>query len=193
VAFVLSGGARPQIARDGVRVAITQSIDPDSNSALQVYDTSTKVLRAVPNARGAETFAWASGGSLYFSKDATGTTSGWIGVANSNLTKGSLVASLPVSNPQFSAGQLFPSPDGSKVLFALTGDDGYSRIQMLDASTKKLTPLSPLYDETPIGWLLDGSAVLFIRGNADQQEKTSLFRMKPDGTHRTELVKSASI
>jgi Tol biopolymer transport system component len=192
-ALVVTGGAKPQIAPDGKRVAMTQSIDPGTSDALQVYDTSTKVLRGVPNGKGVQTFAWASGGVLYFAKDRIGTASGWVGTTNRALTKTSVVASLPVTDPPTSPGALYPSPDGSKVLFALSGDDGHSRLQIADAAAKKVSAISTRYDAYPIGWLLDGSAVLYIDGNATQQEATSLYRIRPNGTKRTEVVKGAGL
>jgi Tol biopolymer transport system component len=193
-ALVVTGGAKPQIAPDGKRVAITQSIDPGTNDTLQVYDTSTKVLRGVPNGRGVQTFAWASGGVLYFAKDRIGTAAGWLGTTNRALTKTSVVASLPVTDPPTSPGVLYPSPDGSKVLFAMSGDDGHSRLLMADVGAKKITSISTQnYDAYPMGWLLDGSAVLYIQGNATQQEATSLYRIRPNGTKRTEVVKGAGL
>jgi Tol biopolymer transport system component len=190
-ALVVNGGARPQISPDGKHVAITQSLDPDSTDTLRVYDTVTKVLRAVPNGKGAQTFAWAPGGILYFAKDRIGTAAGWLGVTDAALTKTTVVCSLPLTDPPSSPAALYPSPDGSKVLFALTGDDGHSRMQVADVATKKLKAISTRYDAYPKGWLLDGSAVLYIEGNAVQGEATSLYRIRPDGTTRTIVVAGA--
>ncbi|HEY5505889.1 MAG TPA: hypothetical protein VIK83_00190, partial [Coriobacteriia bacterium] len=192
-ALVVTHAAKPQIARDGKRVALTTSLDPGGSDPLQVYDISTKVLRRVPDGEGAENFAWAPSGVLYFAKDSSGTVAGSLDVANSALSKSSVVARIPASDPPASAGALYPGPDGSKVLFALTGDDGYSRLQIADVAAKKITSPTTLYDEYPKGWLLDGSAVLYIHGNAIQNEKTSLYRMRPDGTKRTIVVSGAGL
>ena len=191
--LVATAGAEPQIAPDGHRVAFTTSLDPSSTAPLQVYDTSTKVLRAIPNGKGAQQFAWAPGGALFFVKDSIGSVPGWLGMTDTTLSKTSVIASLTVNNPPVSSGPLFPSPDGSKVLFALTGDDGYSRLEIADVAAKKITAPMTRYDIYPMGWLLDGSAVLYIDGNAIQGEATSLYRMRPDGTQRTLVVKGAGL
>jgi len=192
-ALVITGGAEPQIAPDGTRVAFTKSVDPAATDPLQVYDTATKVLRKVPGADGAQEFAWAPGGVLYFAKDGNGSVGGMLGTVDKTLSKSSVIASLPVGDPPVSPGMLFPSPDGSKVLFALTGDDGYSRLQIADAAAKKVTALHTVYDAYPKGWLLDGSKVLYIDGNAIQNEATSLYRIRPDGTGRTKVVSGAGL
>ena len=195
-ARVLSGAARPQIAPDGQRIAVNQSIDPTATDILRVFDNGyngSKVVRAVANGKGAQTFAWAAGGVLYFTKDRIGTTPGWIGVTDKGITKSSVIATLPTTDPPVSPGDLYPSPDGSKVLFSMTGDDGFSQLYLAETSAKKITALTSLYSEYPKGWLLDGTGVLFIRGNAIQNEATSLWRMRPNNTGRTELVKSAGL
>jgi len=195
-ARVLSGAARPQIAPDGQRIAVNQSIDPTSTDILRVFDNGyngSKVVRAVPNGKGAQTFAWAAGGILYFAKDRIGTAAGLIGVTDKGITKSSVISTLPITDPPVSPGDLYPSPDGSKVLFSMTGDDGFSQLYIADASAKKVTPLTSLYSEYPKGWLLDGTGVLFIRGNAIQNETTGLWRMHPNDTGRTLLVKDAGL
>ncbi|MDR3687072.1 MAG: hypothetical protein P4L93_08975 [Coriobacteriia bacterium] len=195
-ARVLSGAARPQIAPDGQRIAVNQSIDPTSTDILRVFDNGyngSKVVRPVANGAGAQTFAWAASDVLYFTKDRIGTADGWLGVTDKGITKSSVIATLPVADPPVSPGDLYPSPDGSKVLLSMTGDDGHSRLYIADASAKKITPLSSLYDEYPVGWLLDGTAVLFIRGNAIQGETTALYRMRPDNTGRVQLVPKAGL
>lgn len=191
--LVLTNGAEPQVAPDGTRVAFTKSIDPGPTDALQVYDTSSKVLRKVPGADGAQSYAWAPGGVLYFAKDRNGAVAGWLGMVDKTLAKNSVIASLPLGDPPVSPGALFPSPDGAKVLFALIGDDGYSRLQIADASAKKITAVHTVYDAYPKGWLLDGSAVLYIDGNAIQNEATSLYRIRPDGSGRVKVVSGAGL
>jgi Tol biopolymer transport system component len=195
-ARVLSGAARPQIAPDGQRIAVNQSIDPTSTDILRVFDNGyngSRVVRPVANGKGAQTFAWAAGGVLYFAKDRIGTAAGWIGVTDKGVTKSSVISTLPLTDPPVSPGDLYPSPDGSKVLFSMTGDDGHSRLYVADTSAKKVIALTSLYDEYPKAWVLDGTAVLFIRGNAIQNETTALWKMNPNNTGRTELVKNAGL
>jgi Tol biopolymer transport system component len=192
-ALLFTGGAEPQIAPDGTRIAFAKSFDPLQSDPLQVYDTSSKVLRKVPGADGAQQFAWAAGGILYFTKDAQGTVPGWLGATDKALSKSSTVASIPITDPPVTPGALFPSPDGTKVFFALTGDDGYSRLRIGDSSAKKIVALNTRYDAYPRGWLLDGSAVLYIDGNSIQNEATSLYRMAPDGTGREKVVSGAGL
>ena len=72
-------------------------------------------------------------------------------------------------------------------------DDGFSQLYVADTSAKKITALTSLYSEYPKGWVLDGTGVLFIRGNAIQNETTGLWRMNPNNTGRTLLVKDAGL
>jgi Tol biopolymer transport system component len=188
-ALVVNGASRPQIAPDGHRIAVSLSIDPGANDALRVYDTTAKTMKTVPNSAGAVSYAWAPGGALYYAKDRKGTVAGTLSVTDKSVTRSTTIVSLPVTDPPSIPGALIPSPDGTKVLFAMTGDDGYSRMQVADSVTKKLKAITtPRYDAYPRSWLLDGTALLYIEGNALGSDPIALYSIHPDGTKRVKIV-----
>jgi hypothetical protein len=191
-ALLIGSGAQPRISVDGKRVAYTGHVTATPSDVLHVVDVATRKTYTVPSAQGALHYAWASGGTLYFVKDATGTVVGWLGAANADLTKSSVVASLPTGT-NVAPDQLFPSPDGSKVLFAMVGDDGYSLMYMADVAAKKIALLSTRRDAYPVEWLLNGSGLLYVEGNAIQKETPALTRMDADGTHKKVLVSGVSL
>jgi Tol biopolymer transport system component len=98
---------------------------------------------------------------------------------------------MPAGTETQAPGDLHPSPDGVKVLFAMTGDDGSSSIVVADAARKSIKAVKMIKDATPLGWSLDGSSVFYIFGNAFQNEATALYRMRPDGSHRVIVVSGA--
>jgi Tol biopolymer transport system component len=190
-ALVRSQAAAPSISPDGKRIAFAKHLQAsaEDTSPISVYDLASHTTKVVPRSQGASYFSYASGGVLYFVK---GGSDGWVGVADKLLSRSASVVSLP-SGAEVSPGPLMPSPDGSKVLFAMTGDDGYSRLRVVDAASRDMTSIDTRLDASPVGWLLDGSAILYVEGNAFQHEKTSLYRRDPDGSHRTIVVDGAGI
>jgi Tol biopolymer transport system component len=189
---VVSGAAQPQISGDGKRLAYTKSLQPEPSDALRVVDlTAGAKPVTVPNAQGATRFSWAVGGSLYFARTTTA-TAGWLGVAERTLTKSSVIASLPAGT-DVSPSALFLSPDGSKVFFAMAGDDGYSHLYICDVAGKKIVSLTTYRDAYPVGWLLNGSGLLYIDGNVIQKETPSLNRMNLDGSHKKVVVAGAGL
>jgi hypothetical protein len=75
----------------------------------------------------------------------------------------------------------------------MTGDDGYSRISVADTAAHKITSISTRSDVYPIRWTLDGTSILYIFGNAIQNQSTSLYRMKPDGSSKTVILAGAGL
>jgi Tol biopolymer transport system component len=191
--ILVSRGAQPQISADGRRVAYTKSVQPSITDGLKVIDVATTDKPVgVPGTEGATRFGWAPGGSLYYARPTTPLTTGWLGIADRTLTKSSVVASLAAGS-NVSPGQLFVSPDGSKVFLSMGGDDGYSRLYLADTSAKKITLLSTRRDAYPVAWLLNGSGVLYIDGNVIQKETPSLMRMTTAGTQKKTVIAGASL
>jgi hypothetical protein len=77
----------------------------------------------------------------------------------------------------------------------MSGDDyGHSRVTVADVAHKTVKLIdTPRRDATPLGWLLDGSGILYIDGNWTASEAPNLYRMNPDGTHRVLLVSGARL
>ena len=103
-----------------------------------------------------------------------------------------LVGPAEDSGKSLTYDQLLVSPDGSKLLYAAVGDDGYSRMWVTRTASGGRTPLSKRRDDYPLAWSHDGLQIFFIEGNAIQGESTSLCSIAADGTRRVELVAGAS-
>ncbi len=99
----------------------------------------------------------------------------------------------PASQRPFGYGSLILSPDGTHLLFAEVGDDGYSRAFVLSMAGGTPRALTVRRDTYPFGWSADGARVLFVEGNAFQGEPTSLFTARLDGTGRRMLVDGAGM
>jgi Tol biopolymer transport system component len=191
--LVTSSAAQPAISPDGKRIAYTKLLPADAaTQSVAVFDIATHKRRTVPGSLGAVTFAFGSSGVLYFAKESYGDRT--LSVVDSALSKRSIIGSLPVGTGLQSPGRLFPSPDASKVLFSMYGDDGFSRLTVADVAHKTVKLIdTPRRDATPLGWLLDGSGILYIDGNWILGEAPNLYRMNPDGTHRVLLVSGARL
>jgi hypothetical protein len=100
-----------------------------------------------------------------------------------------------VARPKTAAGAFFDdvvaSPDGAWIAYTEAGDDGYSRLFAIRSSGGKATALSIRHDDYIVGWSADGTEILFIEGNAIQQETTRLMAVRPNGSGRRIVVDGA--
>lgn len=83
------------------------------------------------------------------------------------------------------------SPDGSHLAVSEFGNDGYSRTYLMGADGGSSVALSARRDTTIRRWSADGAWLFYIDGNRYQGEKTSLWRVRADGTGRTLVVAGA--
>jgi protease II len=88
-------------------------------------------------------------------------------------------------------GMLSLSPDETRLAYARTGDDGYSRMSVVKSMGGESYAVSTRRDCYPLGWAADSSAVFYIEGNAWQGESTALMKMNASGSGRTVLVSGA--
>lgn len=190
--LLVSGAARPQISTDGARVAYTKSPQSLSTDPVRVMDLVDRSTHTVPNAQGALHYTWAAGGVLYFVKHSAASGTGWLGKAEKELAKSSVVASLPL-DANMGPGRLLPSPLGGEVLFAMEGDDGRSKMYLADVAGKKIAALATRRDAYPQKWLLDGTGLLYVDGNAIEKETPSLYRMNIDGSHKTVIIQDVRL
>ena len=92
----------------------------------------------------------------------------------------------------FGYGELMISPDGRRLLYAETGDDGYSRAWVVALDGGRPMPLTVRRDTYPVRWSADSERVFFVEGNAFQGEATSLLSARHDGIDRRVVVQGAS-
>ena len=97
----------------------------------------------------------------------------------------------PRSARPFGYGELMISPDGARLLYAETGDDGYSRSWVVGMDGGTPVPLTVRRDTYPVGWSADSQRVFFIEGNGFQGEPTSLLSARYDGIGRRVVVEGA--
>ena len=82
------------------------------------------------------------------------------------------------------------SPDGGSVLLSAMGDDGYSRLWVVNVESGRFSALTTRRDAYPYAW--DGQGrVLFFEGNTFQGETGALVSALPDGTSRHFVVTGA--
>ena len=85
------------------------------------------------------------------------------------------------------------SPSGSHLAFAVTGDDGYSRVSIVPSAGGDVRNAWLRKDNYALQWASDGQWLYLIEGNALQGEQTVLTRVRTDGTGRKILVLGASL
>jgi hypothetical protein len=102
-----------------------------------------------------------------------------------------------VAKPSASAGVLFAdlrlSPDGTWLVYAEIGDDGYSRLFALPTAGGAPVALTPRLDGYFMGWSADGSELFLVEGNAMQGEATRVSAMHPDGSGHRIVVEGAGL
>lgn len=102
-----------------------------------------------------------------------------------------VVVASPQSTRAVTFGDLLLSADGTRLVFAERGDDGYSRMFAVPAAGGEAVALSVRRDCYPLRWTADGVSVCFIEGNAFQGDPTALMRVTPLGGSRRLLVEGA--
>lgn len=191
-ALVQSQAAQPQISVDGKRVAYVSSPHTIATDKLRVLELASRRVYTIPSADGPRSFAWGAGGVLFFSKYASATGAGWLGMVDNTLAKSSAIASLP-TDVHSAPGQLIPNAAASKVLFAMEGDDGYSKMYMADVGGKTITGIANRLDAYPRKWLLNSTGFIFVDGNAIEKDTPNLDRMNTDGKNKTVIVQDVRL
>lgn len=187
-------GHSPAVAADGTIVAIPV-FDPARPEAEQAYfwvlrpgdvPSRSKVaarVNAIDVMPGRVVYA-TGGGSL----GGTGPVI-WVAAIDGRDSRRVMQGS-PGDRP-FGYSDLRLSPAGKHVLATLSGDDGYSRTQVIDLDSGSVTHLTVRRDTYPMGWTADGAEVRFFEGNVFQGEPSSLMGARKDGTGRKVIVQGA--
>ena len=83
---------------------------------------------------------------------------------------------------------LILSPDSRTLLYAGTGDDGYSRMSAVSLAGGSPVGFSARKDDYPMGWTVDSARIVFVSGNSFQGEQTDVVTVRADGTQRHVIV-----
>jgi Tol biopolymer transport system component len=92
-----------------------------------------------------------------------------------------VVVRSPASGSRAAFGSLALSPDGAWLVYAETGDDGFSRLFALKTAGGAPVALTPRLDGYFMNWSSDGSEIFLVEGNAIQGEATRVSAIRPDG------------
>jgi Tol biopolymer transport system component len=200
---LIAQGAAPEVSADGAHIAFTKTphASTEGTDPIQVLDIGSSAKpKSVPNSGGATYYAYATSGTLFFAVQSSSRWALWSVDAHLSAKRVALVPTALTGapgQPGAQPGPLLPSPDGSKIAFAVVGDESSSTVCVASVSDGSVKPLLPptgvQISRTPVQWLLDGSGILFIEGNSDQGEATSLWRMKPNGSGKTLVQKGAGV
>lgn len=102
-----------------------------------------------------------------------------------------------VAKPSATAGVMFAelrlSPDGSWLVYAEIGDDGYSRLFALRVAGGAPVALTPHLDGYFMGWSAGGTEIFLVEGNAMQDEATRVSAMHPDGSGHRIVVEGGGL
>jgi hypothetical protein len=191
-ALLMSQAAAPQISADGKRIACSKSLEPLATDPVRVLDLVDRATRTVPDSQGAIHYTWAAGGVLYFVRHSLTQGTGWLGKTEKDLSRSSKVASLP-ADANMGPGRLIPNPLGTKVLFAMEGDDGRSKMYLADVAGKQIVSLTTRLDAYPQKWLLDGTGLFYVDGNVLEKDTPTFSRMNVDGSHKTVIIRDVRL
>jgi dipeptidyl aminopeptidase/acylaminoacyl peptidase len=184
-------GHSARFGDDGERVVLIDSAGPGQPGDVVVIDASGKALGGVSDATAIE--AVLVGDEIVYSvaagKDAEEIRVSTLSGSEPRMLVGPARLGVPVVYAQ-----LVPSPDGSVLKYAASGDDGYSRAYVVEL-TGEPTPLtlSIRRDTYPLRWGADGQRLFIVEGNAFQGEKTSVVRVSGDGIGRTVVVEGGGL
>jgi hypothetical protein len=103
------------------------------------------------------------------------------------------VVARPIAAARVAFAGLTLSPDGKWLVYAETGDDGYSRLFAVPAVGGAPVTLSPRLDGYAMNWSADGAELFFVEGNAIQGEATRVSAVHPDGTAHRIVVEGGGL
>jgi len=190
----VGGGAMPRIAPDGRIAAVSTARSSEGVPVVVFGDAGEHLVgkRVVANAvfLGASLIAYCDAGA-----PGTGSTARHpsIGVVRFDGTGQKTLVKRPAAGGSAFFGDVMIAPDGRRLVYVESGDDGYSRIFTIAVGGGTVTQLSTRRDGYLAGFSADGSELLYIDGNAVQGEDTRLMAVHLDGTGRRIVLERAGL
>ena len=182
---VLQGG-NPGVSPDGRVVIASEPTAGGTGGLLRVFRSGSastidtqSFASALTGGTSAIWFATADGG--YAGGEV------WsVGYGGGSMRRLAVLPDVGPSSPE----AIVPSPTQRELLVQVLGDDGFSRLFVVDL-TGRVTPITSRRDAYPVGWSADGRRVLFVEGNTLLGEPTLLVSARSDGTGKRVLIEGA--
>jgi hypothetical protein len=192
-AVEVGAGSEVVVSPDGKTIAVMPT-EEDVTPVIGIQTLGSGAPRVTIKVPSGEPVAIALSRDRVFvsSVSATGDSTLW-SFAYDGTDRHKLVTAAAVGGSSATYGEMMPSPDGSKLLFAADGDDGYSRLYIVPSAGGTLTAISGRRDGYALGWTRDATGILFIEGNSFQGQTTALLKSDLTGHRRTTLVKGATL
>ena len=187
--LLVSPGARPAMSLEGRDIAYKQSDPPSSDDPLMLLAEGAKDSDSLKGSKGALSWAWAPGETLYYTRPASseGAWEIWVRPKGEAAHR---AGSIMLSTPAHALDDLMVSPDGSEIVLSAIGDDDYSRLMVFDVADARFFAITTRRDAYPAGWASDGR-ILYFEGNGYQGESSALMSIRSDGTGRRMVVSGA--
>ena len=188
---MLAAGHTPRVAADSSSIAYITSAAPGAPGGIEVVSAAGQPEGAIVGAMAIE--AVPVGDEIVYSvtggKDGEEIKASAFDGTDTRTFVGPARLGVPVVYSR-----LLPSPDGSELKYAASGDDGYSRAYVVEL-TGEPTPLSLSIrrDTYPLRWGSDGERLFIVEGNAFQGEKTTVIGVSGDGLGRTVIVEGGGL
>jgi len=187
----VTAGHTPRVSDDGSSMALISSAGPGQPGDVVVVASDGARLGGISGAMAIE--AVPTGDSVVYSVGGERDAEKILVSATDGSDSRTLVGAARLGVPVVYA-QLMPSPDGTLLKYAATGDDGYSRAYVVEISdTPSPLALSIRRDTYPLRWGSDGARLVIVEGNSFQGEQTSVIRVSGDGFGRTIVVEGGGL
>lgn len=188
--MLVGAGHSPSFSADGSTIAFVGAPTPGATGPVVLRKGSDAAKSLAALQASAVVFA---GDELAYAVSGSGAGSERLMVAGLDGAALRQIAGDSGSRKPVAYASLCPSPDGTKLAYAATGDDGFSRTFVLELAEPDPVSLTVRRDTYPMCWSADGGRVFFIEGNAFQGEPTTLMSATPDGFGRRSVVEGAGL
>lgn len=190
----VGGGASPRVVPDGRIVAVSTDRATGGVPVVVLGASGSKLVgtHIVANAVYAtsDLIAYCDAGSPGVGSAVRQPS---IGVMHLDGSGQKTLVKRPLAGGSAFFGDVLVSPDSRRLVYAESGDDGYSRVFTVPVSGGVATQLSTRRDGYLVGFSADGAELFYVDGNALQGEATRLMAVHLDGTGRRVVLEGAGL
>ncbi len=182
----IDAGHGPSVSPDGKRIAYIDATETGGEGLISVHTVDTGLVREVSGPEAIEV-DWVGGFILYSTPGDDGASPALATVSPLGVNHKLLVGPPSASRPVLYT-RLCVSVDHKYIAYAHTGDDGYSRVFVIEVDEPEPVGLYVRRDNYPMCWTADSARLFFIEGNPFQGETMDLMSVQPDGMGRRVVV-----